>query len=60
MYAFFLFVIVYQKNHSEFARSKVQSQTGVGRDYKLKELASAFDSFIELKGNIDEGKQVRQ
>lgn len=46
-----------QKNNSEFTRAKVQTNTGANRDYKLKELAAAFDSFTEVKGNIEEGIQ---
>ena len=35
----------------EFAQAKVQNQAAASREEKLKDLAAAYDSYVELKGN---------
>jgi len=44
-----------QTANTEFSQARVQNQAGASREEKLKELASAFDSYVELKGNLEEG-----
>jgi len=50
--------ICYQTAHAEFSQANVGNQSGVTREEKLKELAAAYDSFTELKGNLEEGTKV--
>ena len=42
----------------EFAQAKVQNQAAASREEKLKDLAAAYDSYVELKGNLEEGTKV--
>jgi programmed cell death 6-interacting protein len=35
-----------------------QNHSAATREQKLKDLASAYDSFTELKGNLEEGTKV--
>lgn len=44
-----------QSVNLEFSEAKAKDQSGVSRDEKLKSLASAYDIFMELKGNVEEG-----
>lgn len=36
----------------------MSDQSGARREDMLKELASAYDAFVELKGNLEEGNKV--
>ena len=56
MYVFFCC----QQLYNEFSRAKTQSQTSLTREKQLRDLAMAFDSFMELKANIEEGIKVCQ
>jgi len=47
-----------QAAHTDFTQGNVSNQSGVTREQKLKELAAAYDSFTELKGNLEEGTKV--
>jgi len=47
-----------QAAHADFSQANVGNQSGVTREQKLKELAAAYDSFTELKGNLEEGTKV--
>ena len=47
-----------QAAHSDFTQTNANGQSGVTRDQKLRELAAAYDSFTELKGNLEEGTKV--
>ena len=47
-----------QVAHSEFTQANDSNQSGVTREQKLKELAAAYDSFSELRGNLEEGTKV--
>ena len=44
--------------NTDFCSAKSQGAGGVSREDALKNLASAFDSFMELKGNLEEGTKV--
>jgi len=44
-----------QTANMEFLQAAGQSQSAAVRDQKLKELAAAYDSFTELKNNLEEG-----
>lgn len=44
-----------QRANAEFTRAKNDNQSAASREAKLKELAAAYDSYTELKSNIDEG-----
>jgi hypothetical protein len=48
----------FQQSHSEFSRAKTQNQSGLAREKQLKDLAMAYDSFMDLKSNIEEGIKV--
>jgi len=54
----YLTCICYQAAHTDFTQANVNNQSGVTREQKLKELAAAYDSFTELKGNLEEGTKV--
>ena len=49
-----------QVANNKFSDAKVQNQAGALREEKLKCLASAYDSFTELKGNLEEGTKVNK
>jgi programmed cell death 6-interacting protein len=49
----------WQRANMEFTQTKVQNQSATSREEKLKDIASAYDSYIELKGNLEEGTKVR-
>jgi len=46
--------------NGEFTAAKVQyqNQSSASREEKLKDLAAAYDSYVELKGNLEEGTKV--
>jgi programmed cell death 6-interacting protein len=44
-----------QTANMEFIQAAGQNQSAVTRDQKLKDLAAAYDSFTELKANLEEG-----
>ncbi|ESO09518.1 hypothetical protein HELRODRAFT_185356 [Helobdella robusta] len=41
--------------NTEFSQIKNKNESAAAREEKLKSLASAYDSFTELKGNLEEG-----
>lgn len=47
-----------QAANTKFVEAKAQYDSGAAREEKLKILATAFDSFVELKGNLEEGSKV--
>jgi ALIX V-shaped domain binding to HIV len=47
-----------QVANSEFTQATGQNQSPASREQKLKDLAAAFDSFTELKNNLEEGTKV--
>lgn len=47
-----------QRANEQFSQAKSQNQAGASREQKLKDLAAAYDSFVELKGNLEEGTKV--
>ena len=47
-----------QNTNTQFCQSKASNQTGAQRETLLKDLASGFDAFMELKGNLEEGTKV--
>lgn len=42
----------------EFTQATGQNQSAASREQKLKDLAAAYDSYIELKNNLEEGTKV--
>jgi hypothetical protein len=42
----------------EFMQAAGQNHSAATREQKLKDLASAYDSFTELRGNLEEGTKV--
>lgn len=52
-------VSVFQNANIEFCNAKASNQTAAQREALLKDLAAGFDSFVELKGNLEEGTKVR-
>ena len=49
-------VLFWQEANSRFCQAK--GETGVSREQKLKDLVAAFDNFVELKKNLEEGTKV--
>jgi len=47
-----------QESCTEFNRVKAPTATPSPREKQLRDLAMAFDSYIDLKNNIEEGLQV--
>lgn len=47
-----------QAANTKFVEAKAHCDSGAAREEKLKSLATAFDSFVELKGNLEEGSKV--
>ena len=47
-----------QRANMEFTQAKSGNQSAASRETKLKDMATAYDSFNELKSNIDEGTKV--
>jgi hypothetical protein len=48
----------FQQLYGEFSKAKTHSQASIVREKQLRDLAMAYDSFIELKANIEEGTKV--
>ncbi len=48
-----------QEANSRFCQAKAGNQNAVTREQKLKEVATAFDSYVELKSNLEEGTKVK-
>ncbi|XP_059160822.1 programmed cell death 6-interacting protein-like isoform X2 [Physella acuta] len=46
-----------QNSNTEFSQAKTSNQSAAQRETLLKDLAAGFDSFMELKGNLEEGTQ---
>jgi len=42
----------------EFTQTAGQNHSAATREQKLKDLAAAYDSFTELKSNLEEGTKV--
>lgn len=50
--------VILQRANMEFTQAKAGNQSASSRETKLKDMATAYDSFVELKSNIDEGTKV--
>ena len=50
--------LYFQAANNQFVAAKSAGQAGMSREEKLKELATAYDSFVELKNNLEEGTRV--
>ena len=48
----------FQNSNTEFCQHKASNTTGAQRETLLKDLASGFDAFMDLKGNLEEGTKV--
>ncbi|XP_074652220.1 programmed cell death 6-interacting protein-like isoform X2 [Tubulanus polymorphus] len=46
-----------QRANSEFAQARQSNQSAAERDKVLKDLAEAFDGYMELKNNLEEGNK---
>ncbi|KAK2160065.1 hypothetical protein LSH36_141g09036 [Paralvinella palmiformis] len=44
-----------QDANTRFGEAKAQNQSGASREQVLKDLAAAYDGFVELKNNLEEG-----
>lgn len=53
-------ILCLQAAHQVFSQEKMLDQSGAKRAEMLKELATAFDAFVELKSNLEEGTKVRR
>lgn len=53
-----IFTLYYQAAHKVFSQEKMLDQSGARREEMLRELATAFDTFTELKSNLEEGTKV--
>ena len=53
-----MYLCLPQTANSAFVDAKSNSQSGAQRETMLKDLAAGFDSFMELKGNLEEGTKV--
>jgi len=49
---------VSKEANTKFVEAKAQYKSGEVREEKLKNLATAYDSFVELKSNLEEGTKV--
>jgi len=47
-----------QESCDEFNRMKPNSSALTPREKQLRDLATAYDSFVDLKHNVEEGTQV--
>jgi len=47
-------------SHQAFSQQQMSDQSGQRRDAMLKEIAAAYDAYIELKGNLEEGTRVSE
>ena len=50
--------VVCQESCTEFTRIRAQSSSPNPREKQLRDLAMAYDTFMDLKNNIEEGAQV--
>ena len=50
---------IFQNANTEFCQVKGSNQSGAKRETLLKDLASGFDAFMDLKGNLEEGTKVQ-
>ena len=48
----------FQNANTEFCQHKAKNTSGAQREALLKDLASGFDAFMDLKGNLEEGTKV--
>ena len=49
---------MFQRSNVEFCQAKSQNKSASEREKKLKDLAAAYDSFMELRANLQEGTKV--
>ena len=54
-----LFPFILQSANDKFVREKQAGQAATERETMLKELATAYDIYMELLGNLREGNKVR-
>lgn len=47
-----------QNANTEFCQAKSSNQSAAQRETLLKDLASGFDNYMELKSNLEEGTKV--
>ena len=53
-----MFLLRFQNANTEFTQAKSSNQSGAQREQLLKDLASGFDNYMELKSNLEEGTKV--
>ena len=58
MTKFSLFLPLFQATNDKFMFARQQSESVGRRDQVLKDLAAAYDAYVELKSNLEEGTKV--
>jgi len=55
----FLSFLLFQTANEKFVHEKQSGQAATEREAMLKDLATAYDIYMELIGNLQEGTKVR-
>ena len=53
-------MLYFQEANTQFTQAKSSNQSGAQREQLLKDLASGFDNYMELKSNLEEGTKVTE